>query len=76
MDFSYKDNRWLAVDKSGEYNVKHPWHIGDTYVTSNSDGQISSTQKFYPDKNCLRSINKLNFTFSQANHFPAFFFIF
>ena len=40
------------MDKLREYNVKHPWHIGDTYVTSNSDGQISYTQTFYPDKNC------------------------
>ena len=26
--------------------------MSDTYVTSYSDGQISSTQTFYPDKNC------------------------
>ena len=47
----------FVVGKWREYNVKHPWHIGDTYVTSTSDGQISSTQTFYPDKNC--NYNKL-----------------
>ena len=42
----------FVVGKSREYNVKHSWHIGDTYVTSTNDGQISSTQTFYPDNNC------------------------
>ena len=42
----------FVVGKSREYNVKHSWHIGDTYVTSTNDGQISSTQTFYPERNC------------------------